>query len=178
MLNNNIECDSGLSFFEKIMKITETSSPLTYLTQKEALPLRLASKTCRDIVREHVWGYEDTWTSQITGSLSSWRSCFPRATYANLNGHLTVTTEEILMHLRGITVLDIRGCRELISEEIVPILSKLDKLIVSPCISHEYNMNYDVWINDCEKCLYCSIEYCMCQGSPDCCGFIPEREDR
>jgi len=107
-------------------------SVMSFLTQAEALPLRAASRACRDAVAEHAWSDFDKAgiKSCIKGSLASWRRCFPRATAANLSdGKLT---DVDLLHLRGIRTLRLYAC-ELISDAGLAHLSGIHTLYISWC---------------------------------------------
>ena len=120
-----------LSTAEKVLSFPypPQSSVMSFLRQEEALPLRSASRACRDVVAAHVWGAEYGSTSRIMGSLASWRRCFPNATWACVRGscesdefsHLTGLvgldiydciwiTDAHLAHLTGITALYMAGC--------------------------------------------------------------------
>ena len=81
---------------------------LASLTQAEALPLRAASRACREAVAEHAWGElvqvgRNEAPSRIKGSLASWRRCFPHAVAANVIGR--TFPEADLVHLRGMRTL-------------------------------------------------------------------------
>ena len=56
-----------LSPAEEVLAIPYLSkrSVMSFLTQAEALPLRTASRACRDAVAEHAWGKEDALSSLI-----------------------------------------------------------------------------------------------------------------
>ena len=87
------------------------SDVLSYLSQTQALPLRIASKACCEAVAEHAWdrakGYR--WDSCIRGSVAAWRRCFPHATFADMHRNTTVTDADFVQ-LRGIHTLDMSYC--------------------------------------------------------------------
>ena len=95
-----------LSPAEEVLAIPFLSqrSVLSFLAQKDARPLRAASRACRDAVAEHAWGAEPRWDSPIKGSLASWRRSFPRAAFALLHWNLRLTDDD-MVHLRGIHTL-------------------------------------------------------------------------
>jgi len=81
-----------LSLGEEVLSIPFLSkrSTLSYLSQRNALPLRGASRACREAVAAHTWDL--TWDrskrfvdTRIKGSLAAWRRCFPNATFANIS---------------------------------------------------------------------------------------------
>jgi hypothetical protein len=105
--------DPGESALEAVLSAGwgELTRPmLSFLTQEEARPLRAASSVCCKAVAEHAWGAESS--SWISGSLASWRRCFPRATFANVSEHPTITDAD-MVHLSGIHTLLLSKCSEI-----------------------------------------------------------------
>jgi hypothetical protein len=103
-----------LSPAEEVLAIPYLSqrSVMSLLWQEEALPLRSASRACRDAVAEHAWGDWREGHSLVKGSLAAWRRCFPHATAVSLNMH-TRAQDADLVHLRGIHKVDIQGCTQI-----------------------------------------------------------------
>ena len=126
-----------LSAAEEVLAIPYLSkrSIMSYLTQDEARPLRAASRACRDAVAEHAWGIkryrENGLTSRIKGSLASWRRCFPRAVFANMRQHQTVTDGD-MVHLKGVRTLYMFGCK-LVTDTGLAHLSGIHTLFMAGC---------------------------------------------
>ena len=148
-----------LSPAEEVLSIPFLSqrSVMSFLRQEDVLGLRAASRACRDAVAEHAWGDFDG-RSRITGSLASWRRCFPHAIAANLNGNNTVRDAD-LAHLRGVNKVDIRVCMFLTDAGLAH-LSGIHTLHIAYCERltdaglahlggiHEVNMNDCTAITD------------------------------
>jgi hypothetical protein len=77
-----------------------------FLDTIDATRLRATSRTAREAVASHRWADADT---PIRGSLSSWRSCFPRAVAANISGRRDLA-DAAFVHLEGLRTLDMNGC--------------------------------------------------------------------
>ena len=111
---------SLLSPAEEVLAIPYLSqrSVMSFLTQQDALPLRAASRACRDAVAEHAWGADMRGADMradcaVVGSLASWRRCFPKATHANVSFRATELMGSDLQHLRGLKMLWIMFGREI-----------------------------------------------------------------
>ena len=128
-----------LSPVEEVLAIPYLSerSVMSFLTQEEALPLRAASRACRDAVAEHAWSdfeEHEPWSrgsSRIMGSLASWRRCFPRATAVNVYGRRDLTDADFV-DLRGIRKLDMRYCK-LVTDAGLAHLSGIHTLNMNCC---------------------------------------------
>ena len=108
------------------------ASVLSFLSQLAARPLRVASRTCREAVAEHAWREKPlSRGSPITGSLASWRRCFPRAAHANICNRLS-TSDADMVHLSGIHTLVMRGCN-LVTDEGLSHLSGIHTLYMDDC---------------------------------------------
>ena len=106
-----------LSSAEEVLCIPYLSqrSIMSFLRQDEALPLRLASRACRDAVAEHAW--EDLCTvppyhdAAVRGSLSAWRRCFPLARSANVRRNLSICDADFV-HLEGLRSFAMSYCHQ------------------------------------------------------------------
>ena len=108
------------------------ASVLSFLVQIEARPLRVESRACCEAVAEHAWGPEPwIYETRITGSLVSWRRCFPRATYAYMCGRPN-TSDADMVHLCGIHKLYMSGCK-LVTDAGLAHLSGIHTLYMSSC---------------------------------------------
>ena len=82
---------------------------LGFLSTREACALRLVNHECRDAVTAATWHDAET---RITGSLASWRACFPGALAANVMGRSDLMDADFV-HLTGVKTLDMRWCPQI-----------------------------------------------------------------
>ena len=82
---------------------------LPMFTTKEATVLRQLCREFKDTVAEFPWEDEKT---VICGSVASWRACFPKARWANVNGYMrrTPVVDADFVHFVGLRRLDMRWC--------------------------------------------------------------------
>ena len=135
-------------------------SIMSYLRQTEALPLRAASRTCRDAVAEHAWDDSDPdchaegdfeELGLIRGSLAAWRRCFPCARAADLSGN--ATSDEGMASLRGVERVWLRSCH--MTDAGLAHLHAARELDVSACMSIS-----DAGLAHLGACRSLSIAFC------------------
>ena len=78
----------------------------SFLSTREARPLRLVSRVLCADVRNARWYDRDT---VITGDLRMWRACFSDARCANVSGRRDLVDAD-LVHLSGVEEVNLRGC--------------------------------------------------------------------
>jgi len=124
-------CQGKVSMLEATLGVTG-ASVLSFLVQIEARPLRVVSRACCEAVAEHAWGLEPwIYETRITGSLASWRRCFPRATHANMYMRQN-TSDADMVHLSGIHTLYMSNCK-LVTDAGLAHLSGIHTLYMSGC---------------------------------------------
>jgi hypothetical protein len=82
--------------------LVRVACPLfAFLDTRDATSLRTTCRTGREAVASYRWADAGT---RISGRLSSWRSCFPRAVAANISGRRDLA-DAAFVHLEGVHTL-------------------------------------------------------------------------
>jgi hypothetical protein len=89
---------------------------LPMFTTKEATTLRQLCREFKNTVADFPWEDEET---VILGSVAGWRTCFPRARWANVmgmgfeGGRMTLVVDADFEHFVGLSRLDMRDCNSI-----------------------------------------------------------------
>jgi hypothetical protein len=108
---------------------------LPMFTTEEATTLRQLCREFKSTVADFPWEDERT---VILGSVGAWRTCFPRARWANVNGYFgdggrrTPVVDADFVHFVGLRRLDMRWCTSITDAAFVH-LKGIHTLYMSDC---------------------------------------------
>jgi hypothetical protein len=81
---------------------------MSHFSTAEGRQLRLVCSAARDAVRDYRW---EELSTCITGPLSAWRACFPRARAANVRNRKDLTDADFV-HFEGLRALNMWECSQ------------------------------------------------------------------